>query len=85
MAALSLGETANGKSWRLRPGTNKTLQALARVARACPIPVRWALAHGPRWMHSTPGPLAYESGEPGESPLGSLAPIASKARSRSPA
>jgi hypothetical protein len=58
MAALSSGETANGKSWRLRPGTNKTLQALARVARACPIPVRWALAHGPRWMHSTLGPLA---------------------------
>ena len=63
---------------RLGPGTNKTLQALARVARACPIPVRWALAHGPRWMHSTPGPLAFESGEPGESPLGSLAPIASR-------
>ena len=59
MAALSSEGTVNGKKVvRLGPGTNKTLQALARVARACPIPVRWALAHGPRWMHSTLGPLA---------------------------
>ena len=82
--ALSSGETANGKSWWLRPGTNKTLQALARVARACPIPVRWALAHGPRWMHSTPGPLALNQ-IARESPLGSLTPIASTARAADPA
>ena len=39
--------------------------------------VWWALAHGPRWMHSTPGPLAFETDEPGERSLGSHAPIAS--------
>ena len=59
MAALSSEGTVNGKSWF---GWDleqiKHFKHLARVARACPIPVRWALAHGPRWMHSTPGPLA---------------------------
>jgi hypothetical protein len=39
---------------------------LPRVAGACPIPVWWALTHGPRWMHSTPGPLAFKADEPGE-------------------
>jgi hypothetical protein len=45
---------------------------------ACPLTVRRALAHGPRWMHSTPGPLA-EHMSPRESAPGSLAPIASRA------
>jgi hypothetical protein len=78
MAALSSGGIANGKSWcgwDLEQIKHfKHWRGWPGLARS---QVWWALAHGPRWMHSTPGPLAFETDEPGERSLGSHAPIAS--------